>query len=170
MPRRVRGTDATALLTGACAGIADFFDQLLLVRSVRMSAREDAYARHQQARWMRPDAHRWLRQDAARFLKPDTEVASDFPSLEGKYNPGQPRVPAGRGRESAVDGRQQWWRERRSIADGQDRFRRSAKFQRSVRAISDYAIDIRQHGFCATRWRCARWRTARPQPERGAIA
>jgi hypothetical protein len=100
MPRRVRGTDATALLTGACAGIADFFDQLLLVRSVRMSAREDAYARHQQARWMRPDAHRWLRQDAARFLKPDTEVASDFPSLEGKYNPSQPRVPAGSGRES----------------------------------------------------------------------
>lgn len=100
MPRRVRGTDATALLTGARAGIADFFDQLLLVRSLRMSAREDAYARHQQARWMRSDAHRWMRQDAARFLKPDTEVASGFPSLEGKYNPSQPRVPAGRGRES----------------------------------------------------------------------
>jgi len=48
-----------------------------------MSAREDAYARHQQARWMRPDAYRWVRPDAARFLKPAIEliagkIASEF--------------------------------------------------------------------------------------------
>jgi len=60
-----------------------------------MSAREDAYARHQQARWMRPDAHRWVRPDAARFLKPGTDVASVYPALERKYSPNQPRVPAG---------------------------------------------------------------------------
>lgn len=65
-----------------------------------MSAREDVYARHQQTRWMQPDAHRWMRPDAVRFLKPGTDIASVFPSLEAKYNPSQPRVPAGSGRES----------------------------------------------------------------------
>ncbi|MES2750192.1 MAG: hypothetical protein V4661_02365 [Pseudomonadota bacterium] len=60
-----------------------------------MSAREDAYARHQQARWLRPDAHRWIRTDAARFLKPGSDVASVFPPFESKYSPSQPRVPAG---------------------------------------------------------------------------
>lgn len=65
-----------------------------------MSAREDVYARHQQTRWMQPDAHRWMRPDAVRFLKPGTDVTRVFPSLEAKYNPGQPRVPAGSGRES----------------------------------------------------------------------
>lgn len=65
-----------------------------------MSAREEAYARHQQQRWMRPDAHRWIRPDAARFLKPDADPASAYPALDCKYNPNQPRVPAGSGRES----------------------------------------------------------------------
>ncbi|HEX7791653.1 MAG TPA: hypothetical protein VF467_14140 [Afipia sp.] len=65
-----------------------------------MSAREDAYARHQQARWLREDAHRWVRKDAARFLKPGSDVASVYPALERKYNQNQPRVPAGSGRES----------------------------------------------------------------------
>lgn len=65
-----------------------------------MPAREDAYARHQQKRWMRQDAQRWIRPDAARFLKPDTDLASVYPALELKYNPSQPRVPAGNGRES----------------------------------------------------------------------
>lgn len=60
-----------------------------------MSAREDAYARHQQARWMRPDAYRWVRPDAARFLKPGTDPATVYPALERKYSPNQPRVPAG---------------------------------------------------------------------------
>jgi hypothetical protein len=65
-----------------------------------MSAYEDAYARHQQARWMRPDAHRWIRQDAARFLPPGVDPARVYPALERKYSPDQPRVPAGSGRES----------------------------------------------------------------------
>lgn len=60
-----------------------------------MSAGEDAYARAQQTRWMRPDAHRWIRPDAARFLKPGTDPASVYPALERKYSPNQPRVPAG---------------------------------------------------------------------------
>jgi len=60
-----------------------------------MSAREDAYARAQQTRSMRPDAHRWIRPDAARFLKPGTDVESVYPALERKYSPNQPRVPAG---------------------------------------------------------------------------
>lgn len=60
-----------------------------------MSAREDAYARHQQQRWMRPDAHRWIRPDAARFLLPGTDPVSVYPALERKYSPSQPRMPAG---------------------------------------------------------------------------
>ncbi|MES2750190.1 MAG: hypothetical protein V4661_02350 [Pseudomonadota bacterium] len=60
-----------------------------------MSAREDAYVRHQQARWLRPDAHRWIRADAARYLKPGTDIASVFPPFESKYSASQPRVPAG---------------------------------------------------------------------------
>ena len=44
-----------------------------------MNLREDAWAAHQRARWLRPDAERWL--------KPDWR--------ERKYNPDQPRVPAG---------------------------------------------------------------------------
>jgi hypothetical protein len=60
-----------------------------------MSAREDAYARHQQARWMKPDAHRWIRPDATRFLKPGSAPEDVFPGFERKYSPNQPRVPAG---------------------------------------------------------------------------
>lgn len=44
---------------------------------------------------MRPDAHRWLRPDAMRFLVPGTDPAKIFPALDRKFNPNQPRVPAG---------------------------------------------------------------------------
>lgn len=47
----------------------------------------------QRRRWMRHDAHRWVRQDADRWLRPGFEPA--LPSLDRKYNPDQPRVPAG---------------------------------------------------------------------------
>jgi hypothetical protein len=60
----------------------------------------DAYVAHERTRFMRPDSHRWVRSDAARFLKPGTDVASVFPTLDRKYAPNQPRVPAGSGRES----------------------------------------------------------------------
>lgn len=64
-----------------------------------MSAREDAYARHQQARWMRPDAS--VDQAGRRALSfSGGDLARVYPALEGKYNPNQPRVPAGSGRES----------------------------------------------------------------------
>jgi hypothetical protein len=68
-----------------------------------MSAREDAHARHQQKRWMRPDAHRWVRSDVARFLVPGA-AASVYSDTERKYSPNQPRVPAGSG-VRADDGR-----------------------------------------------------------------
>lgn len=64
-----------------------------------MPAREDAYARHQRQRWLRPDAHRWVRSDAARFLVRNG-TASVYSDVERKYSPNQPRVPAGNGRES----------------------------------------------------------------------
>lgn len=57
--------------------------------------RENAWLRHQQERWLRPDAHRWIRPDAARFIAPGSTVADVFPALSLKYNPSQPRVPAG---------------------------------------------------------------------------
>ena len=49
----------------------------------------DLYNAHQQARFMRPDAHRWSRPDAARWLKPP------HPDEE-KYSPSQPRDWRGR--------------------------------------------------------------------------
>lgn len=55
----------------------------------------NAYDAYQRARWMRPDAYRWLRPDAARFLAPGADPASVYPALDRKFNPNQPRVPAG---------------------------------------------------------------------------
>lgn len=60
-----------------------------------MPPHHDAWLRHQQSRWLRPDAARWIRPDAARFLPPGADVAKAFPTLAWKYNPNQPRVPAG---------------------------------------------------------------------------
>ena len=65
--------------------------------------RGNAWARHRRARWLWPDAHRWMRSDADRWVRPDAtrfiapggDVADAFPALSRKYNPGQPRVPAG---------------------------------------------------------------------------
>jgi hypothetical protein len=48
-----------------------------------MSPREDAYARHQQAGWLRPDAARWVRPDAARYLAPnDPDNMARIPTLK----------------------------------------------------------------------------------------
>ena len=60
-----------------------------------MMWREAAFLRHQQSRWLRPDAARWVRVDAARFLCHQTGVWKASFSLERKYSPNQPRVPAG---------------------------------------------------------------------------
>jgi len=45
----------------------------------------------QRRRFMRPDAVRWLREDAERYLPPTAPRRS----VERKYDPSQPRVPAG---------------------------------------------------------------------------
>lgn len=55
----------------------------------------NAYDAHQRARWMRPDAYRWLRPDATRYLVPGSDPAKIFPAFDRKFNPNQPRVPAG---------------------------------------------------------------------------
>jgi hypothetical protein len=60
-----------------------------------MDQRDAAWLRHQQSRWLRPDAHRWVRPDAHRFTVPGSVLADVFPALARKYNPDQPRVPAG---------------------------------------------------------------------------
>lgn len=54
-----------------------------------------AYEAAQRQRWLRPDADRWLRPDAARFLAPGVDPSSALPALSCKFNPNQPRVPAG---------------------------------------------------------------------------
>jgi hypothetical protein len=55
----------------------------------------DRFAASQRDRWMQPDAARWIRPDAARFLAPGTRIVDALPALDRKYNPNQPRVPAG---------------------------------------------------------------------------
>ncbi len=49
-------------------------------------------------RWMRPDAHRFLRHDWRRFWAAgheDEPVYRFYESIERKFSPSQPRVPAG---------------------------------------------------------------------------
>jgi hypothetical protein len=60
-----------------------------------MASHESVFEAAQRARWMRPDAHRWIRPDAARFLVPGTDPREVYPALQRKFNPDQPRVPAG---------------------------------------------------------------------------
>ncbi len=60
----------------------------------------NAYRAREQSRWLRHDAALWVRPDAARFLAPGADVLAAFPALDRKYNPDQPRVPGGSGRES----------------------------------------------------------------------
>jgi hypothetical protein len=55
----------------------------------------ERFAASQRDRWMLPDAARWVRPDAARFLAPGTRTIDAFPALDRKFNPNQPRVPAG---------------------------------------------------------------------------
>lgn len=49
----------------------------------------------QRACWMRPGAYRWIRPDALRFLAPGTDPRDVYRALQRKFNPDQPRVPAG---------------------------------------------------------------------------
>lgn len=60
-----------------------------------MPARDALWRDHQRTRWLKPDAHRWIKPDAQRFLKPGVALAAVFPAFEAKYNPNQPREPAG---------------------------------------------------------------------------
>jgi hypothetical protein len=59
-----------------------------------MMWRDAAFLRHQQSRWLRQDAGRWVKADAARYLRPGSSLDALF-GVEQKYNPNQPRVPAG---------------------------------------------------------------------------
>lgn len=60
-----------------------------------MSNHAGIFEAAQCARWMRPDAYRWIRPDAARFLAPGIDPRDVYPALQRKFNPDQPRVPAG---------------------------------------------------------------------------
>lgn len=60
-----------------------------------MSNHAGIFEAAQRARWMRPDAYRWIRPDAARFLAPGIDPRDVYPALQRKFNPDQPRVPAG---------------------------------------------------------------------------
>ncbi len=60
-----------------------------------MLSRDDAFARHHQERWLRPDAARWVRGDISRYHRPGCDLAKAVPAIGRKYNADQPRVPAG---------------------------------------------------------------------------
>jgi hypothetical protein len=58
----------------------------------------DTLSEYQIKRWMRPDAQRFLRPDWRRFWKPGHEndpLYRYYESIERKFDPSQPRVPAG---------------------------------------------------------------------------
>jgi hypothetical protein len=61
----------------------------------RMTQNNSDYQEHQRKRWMRPDAHRFIRPDWRRFVRPGFERDHPFALYEQKYDPDQPRVPAG---------------------------------------------------------------------------
>ena len=50
---------------------------------------------HERKRWLRHDAHRFLRHDWRRYVNPGSELWVLYESIERKYSPDQPRVPAG---------------------------------------------------------------------------
>jgi hypothetical protein len=63
-----------------------------------MAIFNEAWADREIKRWMRPDAHRFLRPDWRRFWLPGHEndpLYRFYETIERKYSPDQPRVPAG---------------------------------------------------------------------------
>jgi hypothetical protein len=50
---------------------------------------------HEAMRGTRPDAYRFIRPDWRRFVVPGSELAELYETIERKYSPDQPRVPAG---------------------------------------------------------------------------
>lgn len=57
-----------------------------------MTQRENAWLRHHQQRFMRPDAARYLRPDAARFLAPRSDPVRVYPALARKSEADRARV------------------------------------------------------------------------------
>ena len=60
-----------------------------------MTHNNSAYQEHQLKRWMRSDAHRFVRPDWRRYVRPGFERDHPFALYERKFDPNQPRVPAG---------------------------------------------------------------------------
>lgn len=60
-----------------------------------MTHTNSEYLEHQRKRWMRPDAHRFVRPAWRRFVRPGFERDHPFALYERKFDPTQPRVPAG---------------------------------------------------------------------------
>lgn len=67
----------------------------MLAQSASYAHLRARFMRPDASRYLRPDATRWLRPDANRYLKPGTDPTQILPTRESKYNPNQPRVPAG---------------------------------------------------------------------------
>jgi hypothetical protein len=60
-----------------------------------MTHTNSEWLEHQLKRWTRPDAHRFVRPDWRRYVRPGFERDHPFALYERKYDPNQPRVPAG---------------------------------------------------------------------------
>lgn len=64
-------------------------------RAAWLAHQRDRWMRSDAQRFMQPDAARWIRPDVARYLVPGTNPSDVFPALDRKFNPNQPRIPAG---------------------------------------------------------------------------
>ncbi len=60
-----------------------------------MVAPDPPWLVYQRKRWMRPDASRWMRPDAHIWKRPGFDAATAHIAVDRKYDPDQPRVPAG---------------------------------------------------------------------------
>src|SRR5579864_8661666 len=56
---------------------------------------KDASDKYRIKRWMRPNAHRFIRPDWRRYVRPGYERDFQAMFFEFKFDPDQPRVPAG---------------------------------------------------------------------------
>ncbi len=131
-------------------------------RSVTMISPEAQVER--QRRWMRPNAHLWIRPDAHRFMRPGSprwygrdavryfwpEAAAGTEPAERKYDPNQPRVPAGNPEggqwtESGASSREQGRVSRASLVPKIPRQRPPTSNER-VKVAKEIAIWIAEHG------------------------
>jgi hypothetical protein len=105
----------------------------------RMTHNNSEWLEHQLKRWMRPDAHYFVRADWRRYVRPGFERDHPFGLYERKYDPNQPRVPAG----DPAGG--QWTSDRSSSVGRNDPRVISDATPDPVRPRVQYARNLQEH-------------------------